>query len=114
MRAPIVEIVRSEQNIGRNCRATSCAVLPRIEAARGERQSAEAYAGRVENSVADCGREADDGRFPGTGWRKILAVEENGFDFGNVAEARNAVLREMGIRNAAVFEFDRLDRKSVV
>ena len=81
-----------------------------FQAARGEGQAAEANAGGVEDGVADRGSDADDGGFAGSGRRQIFAVDEDGLDFWNVAETRDAVLREVGIRNAAVFRFDRFEQ----
>ena len=79
-----------------------------LETARGEGETAQADSGGVENCIADCGSESDDGSFAGSGWRSIFSVDKYCFDLRNVAEAWLAILRKMGIADAAIFKFDGL------
>src|SRR5207249_5167867 len=43
--------------------------------------------------------------------RDVLAIQQNRFDFRDVAESRQAISCEMRILNAAVFEFDGLEER---
>src|SRR5204862_1710733 len=47
-----------------------------------------------------------DGCLASSGGGNVFAIEQDGLDFGNIAEARHAVACEVRILYPAVFEFD--------
>src|SRR5260221_14649276 len=76
------------------------------------REGAEAHAGSVEEGVADGRGDADDGRFAGPRGGKVLPVEEHGFNYRNIFEARDAIFREGGVQDAAIFEVDGFEERA--
>ena len=76
-------------------------------------EAAEADAGGIEDGVADGRSETHDGRFSGACGRQILAVKQNNFDFGNVAEARHATARKSRIGDAAILELDGFKERAI-
>src|SRR5260370_38644578 len=84
--------------------------LSGLDAIRSERQAVEADAGSVENGVANGRRDAQHGRLTSAcGWN-VFPVDQDGFNFGHIAEARHAIAREVRIRNSAILEFDRFEK----
>ena len=77
-----------------------------FETARDKREGVQTGAGGVEDGVGDGGSYRHDRGFAGAGGGDVFAVEENGFDFGDVGEARDAIAGEAGVGDAAIFEFD--------
>src|SRR3974377_1912058 len=69
-------------------------------------QRSQAHTGGVEDSVAHCWRKSYDGRLSRACRGLILAIDQNNFDRGNIAEARKAIAREAAVEDAAIFEFD--------
>ena len=64
------------------------------------------------DGVGDGGSDADDGAFAGAYGGEIFAVDEDGFKLRHVLEARDAILGEMGIEDAAIFELDCLEQRT--
>src|ERR1700756_4750535 len=60
----------------------------------------------MEDGVADGGCHSHYRRFAGACWSDVFAIEKDGLDVGDVAEARDAVAGEMRIGDAAVLKFD--------
>ena len=58
---------------------------------------------------ADGRRHGHDQGLAGACRRKILAIQENRFDFGDVAEARQTIAREIRIGDAAIYSSVMLD-----
>src|SRR5712691_1541881 len=69
-------------------------------------QIVETNAGGVKNGIADGRRHGHDRRLAGAGGRNIFTIQQDGFDFRHVAEARHAIARETRILDAPVFKFD--------
>src|SRR5882724_2008580 len=91
---------------------SSCGLYSSWQPIWNHRQIVEANAGGVEDGVTDGRRHGHDGRFSGTGRRQIFAIKQDGFDFRNIAESRYAIVREMRILDAAVFEFDGFEERA--
>src|SRR5690606_31893157 len=70
------------------------------------------HAGRGVDRVADRGRDRDDRRLARAGGRQVLAVQQHDVDRRDVAEAREAVLREPRVQDAASLELDRLPQRA--
>src|SRR6266481_7693822 len=68
--------------------------------------------GGVEDGVANGWGYGHDGGFAGAGGGDVFAIEEDGFDFGEVAEARDTVTGEARICDATVFEFDGFEERA--
>lgn len=84
-----------------------------LQTARDHGEAAEADARGIEDGVADGRSETHDGRFSGACGRQILAVKQNNFDFGNVAEARHATARKSRIGDAAILELDGFKERAI-
>src|SRR4051794_12805429 len=69
---------------------------------RGHGHASRPVARGRKDGVADRGRQADEPGFAGAGGGQIFAVQQYDLDFRSVAEARNALLREVGFLKAAV------------
>ena len=78
----------------------------------GQGHGAQAEVGGGENGVAHGRRDADNGRLPGPGGGNVLAVQEHDFDFGQVGEARDAVVGEARVGDLAVFKFNGLEQSA--
>src|SRR5579864_5903513 len=77
-----------------------------------EWQRVKAGAGSVEDGIADGRGDGHNGRFASTRRSDIFSVEEDRFDFGDVAETRNAIARETRIGDAAVFELNGFEERA--
>ena len=53
-----------------------------------------------------------DRRFAGAGGGDVFAIEKDGFDLGNVGEARDTIARKASVGDAAVFEFDGFEERT--
>src|ERR1700694_3449935 len=77
-----------------------------LKAVGDEGQRVQAGAAGVKDGVTDGRSDSHDGRFAGPCWSDVFTVEENSFDFGDIAEPRNAIARETWVGDTTVSEFD--------
>src|SRR5271169_4523864 len=95
-----------------NCGVEIRSSAARLQALRYQRQRTQSHAARIEDGVGDRRGEAHHRAFARAyGWN-VLAVEQNCFENWNIAEARDAILRQPAIQNLAVVELDRLEKRS--
>ena len=66
----------------------------------------------MEDGVGDGGGEAHDGSFAGAGRGQVGVIDQHYVDFGHVAEARHAVLREARIRDLPIAEADLFEERA--
>src|SRR5262249_6195056 len=71
---------------------------------RNHRQRSKPDTGRVEDGVSHRWGQRDDGTFARARRRQIFAVEQDGFELRDVAEAGHAVLRKTRVEDLAVRE----------
>src|SRR4029077_4274089 len=80
--------------------------LRQFQAIWHQRQRAQPISGGVKDGIRNCWRQTDHRALSRSSRGKVLAVEQNGFDDGKIAEAWNAILRHPAIEDSAVLKLD--------
>ena len=64
------------------------------------------------DGIRDRRRQTDHRALARSRRRKVLAIEQNSLDHGQIAEPRNAILRKPAIQDSAVLELDGLEQRA--